>query len=91
MSYEQLLEFEERNGKVSKGLTLGQKMQIPSIIWKKPSDTKESGCSICFDEFESGQRLKVVKKCEHEYHSVCLDEWLSKEKRCPMCNESVLE
>ena len=31
-----------------------------------------------------------MKKCGHEYHSKCIDEWLKSEKRCPMCNEDVL-
>jgi len=52
MTYEQLLELEENNGKVSKGLTKIEIDLIPSKIWKNPGDTQKEECSICFDKFE---------------------------------------
>ena len=52
MTYEQLLEMEEANGKVSKGLTPQQIASIPEKTWKKPSDTQDETCAICFDKFE---------------------------------------
>ena len=90
MTYEQLLELEENNGKVSKGLTPVQMRQIPEKMWMSSTDTEEKSCSICFDDFERRQKIKKLKYCGHEYHTTCLDKWLSGEKRCPMCNEEVL-
>ena len=52
MTYEQLLELEENNGKVSKGLKANQIKKIPERTWMKASDTSEAQCSICFDNFE---------------------------------------
>jgi hypothetical protein len=85
-----LLELEERNGKVSKGLTENQKKAIPEKVWMARSDAQEESCSICFDNFERRQKIKKLRRCGHEYHSTCLDKWLETEKRCPMCNEGVL-
>ena len=68
MTYEQLLELEENNGKVSKGLTQAQIKSIPEKIWLTSGDAEEASCSICFDNFERRQRVKKLKTCGHEYH-----------------------
>ncbi|KAI9030372.1 hypothetical protein DFJ74DRAFT_702685 [Hyaloraphidium curvatum] len=75
-------------------------------IWTVPlaiydPETVVSGaadpCVICFDDFESGQELRVLP-CAHLFHRTCLDSWLmaqlrtqrTKERggelRCPICN-----
>lgn len=52
MTYEQLLELEEKNGKISKGLKPFEINRIPEKTWMKKSDAEEESCSICFDNFE---------------------------------------
>jgi hypothetical protein len=73
MTYEQLLELEAKNGKVSKGLSPGQKRLIPEKIYMIKQDAEEESCSICFENFEKRQKIKKLKNCGHEYHSTCLD------------------
>ena len=89
MTYEQLLELEERLGKVSKGLTKMQIAKIPSKLWRS-GVTKQNKCSICFDEFKSMQRVKLLQECGHEYHDECINKWLENEKRCPICNKELM-
>jgi len=88
MSYEQLLELEEKNGKVSKGLTKSDISKIREKRWYTMTDTtkKEDSCSICFEKYKRLDRLKELKPCDHSYHAKCIDEWLTNEKRCPVCN-----
>ena len=86
MTYEQILEFEERNGKVSKGLNARQIHNIPSKVCQVPD---EDGCVICCCGFEKRQRLKFFKKCGHEFHAACIDKWLQENKKCPICNLEV--
>ena len=90
MTYEQLLELEENNGKVSKGLTPAQIRAIPEKMWMSKHGSVEDQCSICFEKFERRQKIKTLGKCKHEYHSSCIDKWLKEQKKCPMCNEEVL-
>lgn len=92
MTYEQLLELGDSNGKVSKGLTTQQIRQIPEKVWRKKGDTmkKEDQCSICFEDYRTGDRVKELKKCWHSYHAKCVNKWLQDENRCPMCNDYVV-
>ena len=65
MTYEQLLQLEEENGKVSKGLKPNQIKGLPEKTWNRVNDTakKEEQCSICYENFSRGQKVKELKKC----------------------------
>ena len=67
MSYEQLLELGDRMGSVSKGLTKEQINLIPYKLWR-PGTTKQTSCSICFEDFSLQNRIKNLVDCGHEYH-----------------------
>lgn len=42
-------------------------------------------CSICTDEFETGQDLRVLP-CDHKFHPACIDPWLlNVSGTCPLC------
>jgi hypothetical protein len=88
MTYEQLLEMQENAGHVSRGLDKKEIDAIPSKVWFK-GRTKTDNCTICMSDFCKSERYKVLEKCKHEFHDMCLDEWLKVEKKCPICKESV--
>ena len=76
MTYEQLMELGEKNGAVSKGLSNAQINSIRERAWVRNGDTSEDTCSICFDVFSKFQKYKKLK-CNHEFHSKCIDRWLT--------------
>lgn len=42
-------------------------------------------CSICTDEFERGEDIRVLP-CQHKYHPACVDPWLlNVSGTCPLC------
>jgi hypothetical protein len=42
-------------------------------------------CSICIDDYESGDRLRMLP-CHHLFHSKCIGRWLSeRSSTCPLC------
>jgi len=89
MTFEQLLELEERMGNVSKGLNKKDLDKIPLI--KFNSIEENNGlikCTVCQFEFNIGDDLRKLS-CSHIYHKNCVDEWLLNEKKCPICNIEV--
>ncbi|KAL5734735.1 hypothetical protein ACOSP7_032596 [Xanthoceras sorbifolium] len=45
-------------------------------------------CSMCLREFEDGEDVRVLPKCEHQFHVRCIDWWLCSQSTCPICGEN---
>ena len=41
-------------------------------------------CSICSDDFEDNENLKILQ-CGHFYHTHCIKEWFKQKFICPLC------
>lgn len=46
-------------------------------------------CIICLGEFEDGDVVKVLPRCQHSYHCECVDRWLRTRSSCPLCRNSL--
>ena len=75
-TYEQLLEMQEKAGRVAVGLSPRSIDALPHLI--EPTGT----CSICLGELVSEAR---ILKCRHVFHSECICKWLSEHNKCPVC------
>jgi hypothetical protein len=54
--------------------------------------TKCTVCSICIDEFEDGEKIRLLPRCGHAFHTECILPWLTERQGCcPLCKTSVLE
>ncbi|XP_062085459.1 RING-H2 finger protein ATL57 [Humulus lupulus] len=42
-------------------------------------------CAICLEDFNYGDECKMFVHCNHGFHKVCIDKWLSRDKHCPLC------
>ncbi|KAK9670571.1 hypothetical protein RND81_13G210200 [Saponaria officinalis] len=47
-------------------------------------------CVICLSEFEGGELVRVLPKCHHGFHVMCIDEWLNLHSSCPTCRQSLV-
>ncbi|TYZ62286.1 hypothetical protein PybrP1_006967 [[Pythium] brassicae (nom. inval.)] len=52
-------------------------------------------CCICCEEYQSGDLLRLLRTCKHEFHVECLDKWafssvnLQRLPSCPLCNQGL--
>ncbi|CAK8538808.1 unnamed protein product [Lathyrus sativus] len=51
----------------------------------------DSCCSICFQDLEDGELVRVLPKCSHVYHLECIDKWLLQQGSCPICRTYILQ
>ncbi|CAN4081132.1 unnamed protein product [Withania somnifera] len=51
----------------------------------------DSECVICLSEFEIGEKIKVLPKCNHGFHVKCIDKWLNSHSSCPTCRHCLTE
>jgi hypothetical protein len=48
-------------------------------------------CSICIEEFEDGERIRLLPRCGHAFHTECILPWLCERQGCcPLCKMTVL-
>ncbi|KAF9333538.1 hypothetical protein BG006_003473 [Podila minutissima] len=70
---------------------------MPDVASKENADIKlettessEELCSICLGEYETDDRIRILP-CGHEYHTECVDIWLThKSTHCPLCKHDLL-
>jgi hypothetical protein len=54
--------------------------------------TRCTTCSICIDEFEPDERIRLLPRCHHAFHTECIMPWLTERQGCcPLCKKSVIE
>jgi hypothetical protein len=44
----------------------------------------EEACSVCLAQYEEGDQLRQLG-CNHHFHVECIDEWLKRNAKCPLC------
>ncbi|XP_031267406.1 RING-H2 finger protein ATL54-like [Pistacia vera] len=47
-------------------------------------------CSVCLNEFEEDETVRLLPKCNHAFHVSCIDTWLSSHINCPMCRAYIV-
>uniref|UniRef100_A0A7C9A688 RING-type E3 ubiquitin transferase n=1 Tax=Opuntia streptacantha TaxID=393608 RepID=A0A7C9A688_OPUST len=47
-------------------------------------------CAVCLAEFEGGEELRILPKCNHAFHVPCIDTWLKSHINCPLCRAPVV-
>jgi hypothetical protein len=89
MSYDQLLEFENNLGNVSKGYHKEDINSIPIMFTFTHGKGEEENCPVCLDEIASGTpQLSIA--CRHQFHINCIKKALENSKKCPVCKTDAL-
>lgn len=45
-------------------------------------------CAVCLENLKVGDKCRLLPFCKHSFHADCVDVWLLKSTRCPMCRTS---
>ncbi|TKY75056.1 E3 ubiquitin-protein ligase HIP1 [Spatholobus suberectus] len=93
MSYEELLDLEERIGNVSTGLS--EETVLKHLKQRKHSVEKESQidaepCCVCQEDYGDGDDIGTLD-CGHDFHSNCIKQWLMHKNLCPICKTTGLK
>lgn len=78
------------------GATSRQIRSIPAHKYEEPlsnnddQECTQGSCSICLSDFTSGVLLRRLP-CGHHFHRSCVDKWLARNKRCPLCMHAIDE
>lgn len=65
--------------------------RITTSVLKKGDimvDSAES-CAICIETFKINDVVRILP-CRHQFHKVCIDQWLLAKRTCPMCKMDIL-
>jgi hypothetical protein len=70
----------DQNGEQHSGMESGISAAQPAVAGTAAATHTESedsglGCSICTEDFEQGQDIRVLP-CNHKFHPECVDPWL---------------
>ncbi|KDP30161.1 hypothetical protein JCGZ_18194 [Jatropha curcas] len=52
-----------------------------------PSSLSALSCAICLADFSDGDKIRLLPKCNHRFHVVCIDKWLLSHSSCPTCRQ----
>ncbi|CAH0486493.1 unnamed protein product [Peronospora farinosa] len=63
---------------------------VELLVKYRGGPSNNDTCCICCDEYETGDVLRLLRKCKHEFHLECLDKWaftsvnLQRVPSCPL-------
>jgi len=67
------------------GLCTEDIAKLPRFTVRK----RGGGCVICLAPLEQGDVARKLPECGHVFHRPCIDLWLLRNPKCPLCNTSV--
>ena len=87
MTYEQLLDLENKIGYVKRGISLRKKLGLKTEKYSyKKFNYNE--CVICKEILKEKEIIRVLN-CSHIFHINCIDKWFKDNKMCPICKKEV--
>lgn len=74
-----------------------QRNLLSSFKYRKQVVTKEEEekgydeyeCSVCLSVYEEGDDVRMLPRCKHNFHVLCIDMWLYSHFDCPICRTPV--
>lgn len=95
MTYEELLELEERMGSVSKGISEEKAKTVMAPV--SLNTCQGNQCMVCLDQLicetaeEGVLGVRKLLVCNHVFHEKCILGWFKDNKTCPVCKKEVID
>ncbi|KAG0513852.1 hypothetical protein BDA96_10G139000 [Sorghum bicolor] len=79
------------DGHGRRGLSPGELVTLPCHDFKAADGEAAGDCAVCLEAFQAGDRCRQLPRCEHCFHAECVDSWLRKSSKCPVCRADVVD
>lgn len=89
LSYEELIELQDRLGYVPNGMTDREIKSIPTSQYAATEDG--AFCVICQLDINDGESIATLPKCSHLFHKDCIQQWLKDNRSCPACRQRIFD
>lgn len=75
---------------VSRGLDAAVLASLPVFTYDPKAHPENAPeCAVCLSEFELGEPGRILPKCNHSFHTECIDMWFHSHATCPLCRAPV--
>ncbi|CAH1421253.1 unnamed protein product [Lactuca virosa] len=72
----------------NKGLKKKVLKALPKLTYSTETMAEKfPDCAICLTEFVSGDEIRVLPRCGHGFHVMCIDTWFGSHSSCPSCRQ----
>ncbi|XP_008789970.1 RING-H2 finger protein ATL64-like [Phoenix dactylifera] len=61
---------------------------LPIFVYSIGSEEKTE-CAVCLMEFKEGEEGRLLPRCNHGFHTECVDMWFQSHSTCPLCRASI--
>lgn len=67
--------------------------EIPVVVYGSSglNIIPATDCPICLGEFNEGEKVRILPKCNHGFHVKCIDTWLLSRSSCPICRRPLCD
>ncbi|KAL6958288.1 RING-type E3 ubiquitin transferase [Sarracenia purpurea var. burkii] len=74
------------------GLDASVLNSLPVFVYSSSSSKTHPNaleCAVCLSEFEENEKGRLLPKCNHCFHTECIDMWFHSHSTCPLCRSPV--
>ncbi|KAK3016336.1 hypothetical protein RJ639_005720 [Escallonia herrerae] len=62
---------------------------LPVFVHSASTHPDVLECAVCLSEFEHSEKGRLLPKCQHVFHTDCIDMWFQSHSTCPLCRSPV--
>ncbi|XP_019189456.1 PREDICTED: RING-H2 finger protein ATL2 [Ipomoea nil] len=80
---------DDNQAAASRGLEAAVIGSLPVFEYSSKDRTEPVECAVCLAEFEDNEKGRLLPKCNHSFHTECIDMWFHSHSTCPLCRSPV--